>query len=419
MRSVRPPRLTSRRISAVVVVASIGAAIAMVTPWPRVESNRQAPTASLETTPQRDTPATVEIAPPSGAVGVRPVGETSVTVSGGTLGVVSLVNDRGTAIPGTVAPDRRSWKPTVPLEYDTNYTLTASLAESNSFAAERVSHFTTVSPQSRARVSLRSTSGTALRDGATYGVGVVAVAKFDRPVTDRSAAERSLTVETQPHVEGSWFWLDDQTVHWRPALYYTPDTTVTVRAAIYGAHLGGGMYGAEDSSVTFRIGDSHISVADDRTKQIQVFENGALVRTMPTSMGKGGTQTIGGTTLAFWTQPGAYTVLDKSDTVLMDSSTYGLPLDVGYKLSVNYAVRLTHGGVYLHQLDSTVWAQGNTNVSHGCLNLNADNARWFYEFSQPGDVVEVRNTGGEPLSVWQNGDWSVPWETWREGSALS
>ena len=43
---------------------------------------------------------------------------------------------------------------------------------------------------------------------------------------------------------------------------------------------------------------------------------------------------------------------------------------------------------------------------HGCLNLSADNARWFYDFSQPGDVVEVINTGGAPLELWQNGDWA-------------
>jgi len=73
---------------------------------------------------------------------------------------------------------------------------------------------------------------------------------------------------------------------------------------------------------------------------------------------------------------------------------------------------------YLHQLDDTIWAQGNTNVSHGCLNLSGENARWFYEFSRPGDIVEIRNTGGAPLEVWQNGDWSVPWDQWQAGSAL-
>ena len=56
--------------------------------------------------------------------------------------------------------------------------------------------------------------------------------------------------------------------------------------------------------------------------------------------------------------------------------------------------------------------RSNTDTSHGCLNLNRDNAAWFYGFSVPGDVVEVRNSGGKPLQLWQNGDWSVPWDQW-------
>ncbi|EME24067.1 hypothetical protein [Rhodococcus triatomae] len=52
------------------------------------------------------------------------------------------------------------------------------------------------------------------------------------------------------------------------------------------------------------------------------------------------------------------------------------------------------------------------------LNLSPDNAQWFFGFSVPGDVVEVRNTGGAPLEVWQNGDWSLTWHQWLAGSAL-
>jgi lipoprotein-anchoring transpeptidase ErfK/SrfK len=154
---------------------------------------------------------------------------------------------------------------------------------------------------------------------------------------------------------------------------------------------------------------------------VTVYENGRAIREMPTSMGRGGTETIGNTTLHFWTQPGTYTVLDKANPVIMDSSTYGLPINsrLGYKETINWATRISNDGIYLHELESSVWAQGNTNTSHGCLNLNPSNARWFYEFSQPGDVVEVRNTGGEPLDVWQNGDWGVPWDQWLAGSALS
>ncbi|AJR29930.1 putative lipoprotein [Mycolicibacterium fortuitum subsp. fortuitum DSM 46621 = ATCC 6841 = JCM 6387] len=259
------------------------------------------------------------------------------------------------------------------------------------------------------QVRFTTTSGARLVDGATYGVGTVIVANFDEPVADRAAAERQLSVKTVPSVDGSWYWMDSRHAHWRPQSYYRPGTEV----AAAGGDEGTGR-------VSFVIGESHVSIADDATKQIRVYRNDELVRTIPTSMGMGGSETVAGKTISFWTQPGVYTVMDKADTVVMDSSTYGLPVDsrLGYKLTVKNAVRLTNSGIYVHQLDSTVWAQGKTNTSHGCLNVNADNGRWFYEFSQPGDVFEVRNTGGEPLPIWQNGDWGVPWDKWLGGSAL-
>lgn len=259
------------------------------------------------------------------------------------------------------------------------------------------------------QVRFTTTSGARLVDGATYGVGTVIVANFDEPVADRAAAERRLSVKTVPSVDGSWYWMDSRHAHWRPQSYYRPGTEVAAAGDDEGA-----------SRVSFVIGESHVSIADDATKQIRVYRNDELVRTIPTSMGMGGSETVAGKTISFWTQPGVYTVMDKADTVLMDSSTYGLPVDsrLGYKLTVKNAVRLTNSGIYVHQLDSTVWAQGKTNTSHGCLNVNADNGRWFYEFSQPGDVFEVRNTGGEPLPIWQNGDWGVPWDKWLGGSAL-
>ena len=68
-----------------------------------------------------------------------------------------------------------------------------------------------------------------------------------------------------------------------------------VAADIYGAPLGDGLYGAEDEQVSFRIGDAHVSIADDVTKQVSVFDNGKLVRTMPTSMGMGGNPSRSGT----------------------------------------------------------------------------------------------------------------------------
>jgi lipoprotein-anchoring transpeptidase ErfK/SrfK len=365
-------------------------------------------------------PARINITPASGAHDVDPVAPVLVKADGGTLVGVRMVNESGKAIDGVMTPDNTVWKPTAPLGYGRTYTLTVTSRGSNGVDNTQVSSFSTLRPSNQTKVSFTTTSEAALHDGGTYGVGMVVVAHFDEQIADRAAAERQLNVTTNPPVQGSWFWVDNQNAHWRPEHYYAPGTTVTAEAKIYGIALGDGLFGQDDNRVSFRIGDAHVSIADDATHQVSVFDNGALVRTMPTSMGMGGTEDVGGRTISLWTPPGIYTVIDKGNPVVMDSSTFGLPKNsrLGYRETINYATKISTDGIYLHELDATVWAQGHRDTSHGCLNLNADNARWFYDFSVPGDVVEVRNSGGPPLTLAQNGDWTLSWDQWRNGSAL-
>ena len=351
---------------------------------------------------------------------VAPVDAVRVDAIAGTLTEVRMTNEQGRVVTGAMSPDGTAWVPAEPLGYGRTYTLSATGRGTDATTLTKVSRFSTAVPEQQATVSLRTTIGSKLTDGASYGVGTVVVAQFDTDIADRAAAERQLRVTTSPPVQGSWMWINDRKAHWRPKEYYPAGTKVSVHADIYGADLGDGVYGLEDSSVDFVIGQKRVTIADDRTKQVSVFVDDKLVRTMPTSMGRGGTTSVGNNTIAFWTQPGVYTVMEKQNPVIMDSSTYGLPVSSssGYKVSVPHAVRISPDGIYLHTKESTVWAQGNTNVSAGCLNLSAENAEWFYDFAQPGDVVEVRHTGGAPLEQWQNGDWSVPWQTWLAGSAL-
>ncbi len=365
-------------------------------------------------------PADLTVKPAPGAEDVDPLARVLVTAQTGGLSDVTMVNENGKTIPGIMTPDNQAWKPAEQLGYGHTYTITIAARGPGGMPTRETSSFTTLTPKNQTDVYFNTTGGNLLVDGATYGVGMVIVAHFDEPISNKASAERNLKVITDPIVQGSWYWLDDYNAHWRPEKYWAPGTSVTVNANMFGVPMGNGLYGQSDETVSFKIGDAHVSVADDKTKQVSVFENGKLVRTMPTSMGKGGTETINGQTFSFWTPPGVYTVMDKANPVIMDSSTYGLPINsrLGYKTTIPYATRISTDGIYLHQLNATSWAQGNTNVSHGCLNLNGENAQWFFDFSQPGDVVEVRGTGGAPLEVWQNGDWTLPWIEWRKGSAL-
>ncbi|MGW4533337.1 L,D-transpeptidase [Nocardia sp. NPDC004340] len=369
--------------------------------------------------PRTPVEQSIVVSPAPGSDKVDPSAPVKVSTTGGVLTDVVLSNEDGKVIEGTYTPDKTAWKPNDQLGYGRTYTLKASGVDVTGPTGPVTSTFTTINPKNQTKVYLNTTGGQAIVDGNSYGVGMVIVAHFDEDIPDRAAAQKRLVVTTDPPVEGSWYWLDNRNAHWRPKEYWKTGTKVNVAANLYGVEVGNGLFGQEDAKSRFVIGPSHVSIADDNTKQVQVFENGQLIRTMPTSMGRGGSETVAGKTFTFWTMPGTYTVMDKANPVIMDSSSYGLPINsrLGYKETIGWATRISTDGIYLHQLDSTVWAQGNTNLSHGCLNLNLENAQWFFNFAQPGDVVEVRNTGGAQLEVWQNGDWTLPWDQWLAGSA--
>ncbi|MBC7295515.1 MAG: L,D-transpeptidase, partial [Dietzia sp.] len=168
--------------------------------------------------------------------------------------------------------------------------------------------------------------------------------------------------------------------------------------------------GQEDARSDFRIGDAVISRVDDSTKQIVIERNGEVVKTMPTSMGKPDTPTPNGT----------YVIGEKLASMVMDSSTYGVPVDSpeGYRTPVQYATRMSYSGIFVHAAPWSVWAQGSQNVSHGCLNVTTADAKWFYDNAKRGDIFEVTGTVGPTLPGWDGlGDWNVPWETWKAGNA--
>ena len=98
---------------------------------------------------------------------------------------------------------------------------------------------------------------------------------FDETIKDKAAAERNLTVTTDPPgIVGAWHWINGHEVHWRPKDYWPAGTKVTVEAKVYGRNLGDGLYGQEDRTASFTIGRTKIAMADSKTHRMKVYIDG-------------------------------------------------------------------------------------------------------------------------------------------------
>jgi lipoprotein-anchoring transpeptidase ErfK/SrfK len=356
-------------------------------------------------------PAQVSLGIADGSADVSPVVPLEIAVTDGELADVTLVDGTGTEIRGDVAATEDGsatvvWTPETPLAYGTSYTLTAAATNADDEEAESTSTFTTVRP-----VAV-STPSIGPLDGTTVGVGMPIRVYFDDPVADKAAVESHLLVASSNPTDGAWNWLSDSEVHFRPSQYWPPNTEVTLDANLYGVDFGEGIWGEKNRSVSLTIGAKHVSVADAGTHTLQVYDGDQLVQTYP--MSAGGPD--------FPSRNGAHVVTELNRDRVMDSSTFGVPVESpnGYRTPVEFAVRLSNNGEFVHAAPWSVAQQGNTNVSHGCINLSTERAAWFFDFSQPGDVVEIVNSIGPTLSAADGDiyDWAIPWEEWQAGSAL-
>jgi lipoprotein-anchoring transpeptidase ErfK/SrfK len=225
-------------------------------------------------------------------------------------------------------------------------------------------------------------------NGATVGVAQPIIINFPGLVDDSGAAESAVHISSVPPVPGKFYWMKPTQLRWRPLSFWPAHTAVTVDA------------GGTVSS--FQTGDSLVATANDATHQLTVTRNGAVEKTIPMSMGMaaGGHQTPNGT----------YYVQEKMPSVVMDSSTYGVPVSsaYGYKTTVELAVRFDDSGDFVHSAPWSVDDQGKRDVSHGCINISPTNAKWFFDNFNAGDSIVVTNSSGGTYSRhdgsndWQN-----------------
>ncbi|GAA5065452.1 L,D-transpeptidase LdtMt2 [Nocardia callitridis] len=338
-----------------------------------------------------------------GDAGVSPGFPVSVGVEDGAFTNVTLTDPRNQPVAGELAADGRSWVSTEALDYNSTYRLQANAIGLGGTASTAV-NFTTSKPRNQTRPYLIP------GEGEVVGVGQPVAVSFDENIPDRKAAQDAIKITTNPPVEGAFYWVNQHEVRWRPENFWAPGTTVTIDVNAYGRDLGAGLFGQDSIHSSFTVGEPLIFTADDNTKQVVVEQNGQVVRTMPTSMGKNSAPT----------DNGIYIIGDRHRQIVMDSSTYGVAVASadGYRTPVEFATRMSYSGIFFHSAPWSLGQQGYANTSHGCLNLSPADAQWVFENSKRGDIAIVRNTVGPTLSgVDGLGDWNVPWAEWKAGNA--
>ena len=329
-----------------------------------------------------------------------------VGATDGTLRQVTFTAGRQ-RLAGSMSDDQTAWTAEERLEPGTSYRLVGVALDSDGQTKRIERTFRTVD----LTLDEQTYPSVAPLDGETVGVGMPVIVTCDIPVTKRAEVERHLSVESSPSQPGSWHWISDNEVHWRPKTYWEPGTDVTVHADINGVDAGNGIYGQEDRTSSFHVGDAVVMKIDTAAHQMRVLRNGSLLRTIPISAGKPGLETRSGIKVII--EKFRYKDMDAATTGVSESDPEYYNID-----NVEYAQRVTYSGEFLHAAPWSVGSQGNANVSHGCVGMSTENAGWLYSVTRRGDVVDVTGSDRpmEPTNGY--GDWNVSWADYRAGSAL-
>ncbi len=333
--------------------------------------------------------------------------ELKLTARNGSLTKVSVSSGEG-QLPGKLANDGSSWTATGRLEPGQQYVVRSVGQDSEGSRETQTDKFRT----DDLTLDEQTYPSVAPLGGETVGVGMPVIVTFDVPVTDKAAFEKHMTVTSAPQQPGTWHWMSDYEAHWRPKSYWKPGTDVSVDVDVNSVDAGNGIYGQESRQVDFNVGDANIYKVNMDTHQMQVFSNGSLLRTIPITTGEEPKYT---------TRSGTKVIIEKFRSKRMNSETVGIDPNSpeGYNIgNVEYAMRVTYSGEFVHAAPWSVGSQGSANVSHGCTGMSTANAGWLYNMTKRGDVVEY--TGTDRWMTLDNGygDWNEDFATYSKGSAL-
>ncbi|WP_438297418.1 Ig-like domain-containing protein [Streptomyces sp. HUAS TT7] len=250
----------------------------------------------------------------------------------------------------------------------------------------------------------------------TVGTGQPVALEFSKPVKNKAAVEKALTVTTSNHTEGAWGWVTTPTgydrLDWRPKDPWKTGTKVQVKGDLTVVDPGGAHF-TRALDRTFTIGRDQRLVADLDTHTLTVRLDGRTTRTIPMSGGEPVKDRA--------SRPGTFAIKTKEQKVRMNSKSVGGPK--AYDKDVFWAMRFSDSGGYLH---AAPWADENGDLGHrngsaGCIGMSDADATWLFKNSLLGDLVTVKGKEATAdLGGPGNGyaDWTLTWAQWQAKSAL-
>jgi lipoprotein-anchoring transpeptidase ErfK/SrfK len=351
--------------------------------------------------------ATVSSTPKIGSTGITPVEPITVTVDKGTIKDIALTNPTGYQVKGTLSEDKKNWTTAEVLGYGKTYTLSGTAVGTDGKDVAITGKYTVVDPKTQVRTTISP------GDKAVVGVAMPVMIKFAVKPQDRSLIEKHVKITTDPEVTGAWAWIAHDGGIWgldyRPKGYWPAGTKVHVEANVYGLKFADGAYGKTDLSSDFTIGRNQVVKADVNSHELIVQRDGKTIASYPASYGQGN----GNPDLT--TRSGIHVVNEKFAEKRMSNPKYHY-----VNLLEHWAVRISNNGEFIHANPQSTSAQGNTNVTHGCVNLSIENAKAYFDSAIVGDPVEVTGTniklGPSDGDIF---DYAIPWSEWVTLSGLN
>ena len=291
-------------------------------------------------------------------------------VSDGWFQWVALTNPDGKVVAGSLNRQRTAFTITEPLGYGAVYTWSGSVVGQDGRALPVGGSFTTVEPNQVVNGWFQ------LSDGQTVAwcTRHAAVRRADH----RQGGRRACPDGDHRSADRGRVGMASRRGRRRPGalaqsgVLRAGDHRPRRRQALR-VDFGDGNYGASDLTLDFGVGRRQVVKAEASSHRIQVVTDAGVIMDFPCSYGEADLPRN-------VTRSGIHVVTEKYADFYMSNPAAGYS-----NIRERWAVRISNNGEFIHANPASSGAQGNTNVTNGCINLSTADAEQYFHSAIYGD----------------------------------